>query len=147
MIESFKFWLEQIDQKQKQDLEKTLSRLPPHFRRLTDGFDFHFEDGNDLHGDDGHVGVVSTSPKKIIRVAAPWRYGREFTVLHEIGHLVWATFVKNTPQEEAWRQLAGKDYEEDFCMGFGSRYSQHPVTTYVKPGWTEFFDSLSGVKS
>jgi Zn-dependent peptidase ImmA (M78 family) len=143
MINSFKIWLETFDSKQKEDLKKTISRLPHAHQDLIKDFKFYFEKGNDLKNDKGHVGVVSTHPEKIIRVAAPWRYGREFTILHEIGHLVWAKYIENTDLEQKWKDLARYEYEEDFCMAYACHFSHHKVATYLKPGWMDFITKIS----
>lgn len=73
-----------------QDLKKTLAKIPQQHRDLLRGYHFKFQTGSELKGDNKSIGLVDKK-QKTITISAPWNYGREYTVLHEIGHLVWET--------------------------------------------------------
>jgi hypothetical protein len=129
-----------------EDVEKTLSKLPRHHQELVKGFKFLFEPHNTLKGDDGHVGVITNSPRKIIRVAAPWRYSREFTVIHEVAHLVYEMFVKGSQTEKDWEKLSlstknrkkDESAEELFCHGYAAMFAQFPPEIHYHQEWIKF---------
>lgn len=133
------------------DVAKTIAKLPPQYQELVRGYKFLFEPRNTLEGDDGHVGVISNHPKKIIKVAAPWRYSREFTVLHEVAHLVYETFIRGTPLEKQWEKLAlsvknrkkDEPAEELFCHGFAATYCDHPPVIHYHDEWVKFIKNLT----
>lgn len=130
-------------------VEKTLAKLPAAHQKLAADYKFQFEGGNTLDGHEKHVGMVTTG-KKVIRVAAPWNYGREFTVLHEIAHLVYDKFVRGTDLEKKWKAVAdsvkankkGEPPEELFCHAYASAYCKNPVVQWHHPKWVEFIKDL-----
>ena len=141
---------------EKGDILKTLSKLPNTHRNLIKGFSWKFQGGNTLSGDDQHVGYMDDHEKEIA-VAAPWNYGREFTVLHEISHTVWERLPHNLKQK--WFQVVqqpknqpspdgqnkdslSQNPEELFCMSYATFYAKHKVVTYYKPEWMEFIKNL-----
>lgn len=124
----------------------TLSKLPPSHANLVKGYTFKFTGGNTLDGDDDHVGYIQEDPKVIV-IAAPWNYGREFTLLHEIAHRVydrlpdslkkqWALIVKNTPNRQ------DQSAEELFCMAYGCHYAKNKITIHDHPAWHRFIEDL-----
>jgi hypothetical protein len=140
---------------EKDDILKTLAKIPPSHRNLIKGFNWKFQGGNTLAGDDHHVGYMDDHEKEIA-VAAPWNYGREFTALHEIAHTVWERLPPQTQQQ--WAHLFKKTNtgtpdgqnndslsqppEEIFCMVYANCYAKHKLLTYYKPEWFEFIKNL-----
>jgi hypothetical protein len=129
-----------------EDVSKTLAKLPAHHRELVKGYKFLFEPGNTLKGDDGHVGMIVNHPNKVVRIAAPWNYGREFTVIHEIAHLVYQTFIKGTDLEKQWAKLSlsTKDRKKDepaeelWCHCYASMFVKYPPEIHHHPEWVAF---------
>lgn len=132
------------------DINKSLSKLPEAHRRLVKGYKIKFEPHNTLKGDDGHVGMIINKPNKVIRIASPWNYGREWALLHEIGHLVWAAFIKGTPFEQQWDHIAqntkhkkkDENAEELFCHGYADCYCKNKIVIHHHPEWEQFIKSL-----
>jgi hypothetical protein len=139
---------------EKDDIVKTLSKLPPSHRNRVKGFDWKFQGGNTLSGDQQHVGYMDSQEKEIA-VAAPWNYGREFTALHEIAHTIWESLppevqkqwfhvVKNTkPSADGQNNDSlNQNPEELFCMSYACYYAKHKIVTYYKPEWMNFIKNL-----
>ena len=134
--------------KDNADIEDSLAKLPKGHRKLVHGFHIKLEPGNTLHGDDGHVGVVMTSPKKQIKVAAPFNYGREFTLLHEAAHIIWQVYVKGTKWEKEWSQVCKlnknrkKDEpdEENWCHAYSNHFVKHKIVTHTCPEWDDYME-------
>lgn len=138
-----------ITENYDKDLKITLNKIPASHRKIISPFKFIFQPGNELNGDGNHIGVIDNE-KKTITVAAPWRYGREYTVLHEIGHLIysllltdelkkkWAKISKDTPMKAKDRQGA----EELFCMAYASYYVANKIDKFVHHTWEKFVKNL-----
>jgi hypothetical protein len=132
---------------EKRDIEKTLSKLPPSHAALVKGYRWKFHSGNTLNGDEEHVGYIDDNDKEIA-VAGPWNYGREFTVLHEVGHKVWETFV--TPQmKQQWLHIVAKtknrqdqEPEELFCMAYANAYAKNKIVIHSHPTWEHFIKGI-----
>lgn len=125
----------------------TLSKIPPSHANLVKGFTFKFQGGNTLDGDDEHIGYVQEDPK-IIVIAAPWVYSREYVILHEIAHLVWAKFVNSQLRKE-WEQIVARTKnkqnqspEELFCMAYASTYAKHKIIIHTHEEWLNFIKRL-----
>lgn len=135
--------------KQDADVAKTIAKLPKQFQELVRGYTFLFEPGNTLNGDPGHVGMIVNQPKKIIKVSAPWNYGREFTVLHEIAHLVYEKFIRSKLEKE-WAKIAlsepnrkkDESAEELFCHAFANCFARNKIEIHNHPKWDDFIKSL-----
>lgn len=145
-MEDFKLFLETTAH---QEAQKSLRRIPAAHRRLTRGFSFKFHTGDTLDGDDESIGKVVTGPRKAITVASPWYYPREFALLHEVGHLVWAKYVKGTPLEKKWRAAVSgakkpvkQNDEELFCHSYAQYFSVNKMQKYNIPRWMAFVKSL-----
>ena len=91
--------------KEEEDVQKTISRLPKSHQELVKDYEIRFEPNNTLNGDSNHVGYITNKGKKRIVLSSPWRFGREFTLLHEISHMVWLNYVKGTDLETKWKEL------------------------------------------
>jgi len=141
------FFIESEKRKNLDDVNKTLKKLPKKYRDLFKGFKFKFEADNTLNGDDEHVGLIDTE-KKTITIAAPWNYGREFTLLHEIAHLVWANFLEDDLKKK-WNNIAkntknkmNDGLEELFCMAFANSFSKNKIGIHSHPKWEKFIKEL-----
>jgi hypothetical protein len=141
----------QIDnmEEEKGDIKKTLSKIPPSHAALVRGYRWKFHPGNTLNGDDEHVGYVDDGQKEIA-VAGPWNYGREFTILHEIGHKVWDNFVKNNPElVRQWHHIVAntknkqnQEPEELFCMAYANHFVKNKIVIHTHPEWDRFIEGL-----
>lgn len=125
--------------KHDEDVGKTLRKIPKAHRDLMRGYRFIFQPSNTLKGDDGHVGFIDEG-KKTITIAAPWNYGREYTLLHEIGHAVWK-YRMDEEDKASWKRLLSpvrkanrKDInqndEEIFCMSYAQAYANNKMKKY-----------------
>ena len=139
----------QFLESQNPDLEATLKKLPKKIQSLLKGYKYTFTDGNSLKNDKNHIGIIDKD-KKTITIAAPYFYGRETIVLHEIAHLVWEKL--NKKEKEDWYKTIKKypskakekqNNEEHFCMAFSATYSRNPVSIYDIPQWVSFIKSLN----
>jgi Zn-dependent peptidase ImmA (M78 family) len=123
------------------EAKKTIKSLPKKYKNLLNNYIFRFDMGTTLKNDKQHVGVVSKeNDKKEIRISSGWLFSREFILLHEIGHVVYANCVANKPEQKEWEKLSKKfkakhetgDSEESFCHRFASNYCEHPPTMFGK---------------
>lgn len=142
---------------EKEDVIKTLQKLPISHRTNVKGFSWKFQGGNTLSGDDNHVGYMDSQSKEIA-VAAPWNFAREFTILHEIAHTVWeklpnqlkqqwVILVRNNLENQMRQNPQAKDSlnqepEEIFCHCYATFYSKHKISTYNNPEWMSFIQNL-----
>lgn len=136
----FKDFLLESEEEEK-NVKATIAKLPAKHRALVRGFKVKFTGGNTLSGDDDHIGVIDDDE---ITVAAPWHYGREFTFLHEIAHMVyeklmtpklkkeWAEVVKKNPNRQR------QNDEELFCMAYACCYAKHKIFVHHHEKWDEF---------
>jgi len=135
------------DDEEVNDVRKLLNKLPKSHAQLVNGFKWKFQSGNTLHGDDEHVGYMDDQNKEIA-VAAPWNYGREFTILHEIAHRVWGSIL--TPEiKKEWKQIVkntskkqDQGAEELFCMAYAATYCKNPPTIHDHETWKNFIHKL-----
>jgi len=129
------------------DLKKTLAKIPKAHSGLVKGYKFVFQPSNSLKGDDKHIGFIDEE-KKTITVAAPWNYGREFTVLHEIGHAVWK-YTLDDGKRADWKKLVAsakkgdkkgldQNDEEIFCMIYAQVYAKNKMEKYDHEKLTDF---------
>ena len=148
-MNSFKLFLLESENEYKKETEYTLRRLPKSHQNLVKGFSFEFQLGNTLKHDKQHVGMVDPKRKKII-IAAPWRYPREWTLLHEIAHMVWGKFVTSELQKK-WKKITSntkiknsdkQGLEETFAMAYACFYSQNKITKFDHPAWNNFIKEL-----
>lgn len=129
------------------DIQRTLSKLPPSHAALVSGFKWKFQAGNTLDGDDDHVGYMDPMSKEIA-VAAPYNYGREFTILHEIAHKVWEHLVPAQLKQQ-WTQIVSntkhkqnQEPEELFCMAYANTYAKNKIVIHTHPEWEAFVKGL-----
>ena len=152
----FKEFLKKTD---RIDVEKALDKIPKSHHNLIKDYKISFEGESTLKGDSGHIGFIDEK-KKIITIAAPWYYGREFTFLHEIAHAVWKHIVsedqkkrwdkliksnkkkqKENLSKEAAKSLDQKN-EEIFCMVYANYYTKHKILTYNDKNYYNFIKNL-----
>lgn len=128
----FKQFFEAKVTEEDKNIRETLRRLPASHRKLLRGFHYEFETGNTLDHDDNHVGQLDNK-KKVITVAAPWVWSREWTFLHEVGHKVYVEILNNKQRKE-WEQLSRKhkreSSEEAFCMVYSQFYAKNKLTKF-----------------
>ena len=134
---------------EKKDVETTLAKLPKSHRDFISKYTISFQGGSTLKGDKDHIGEVDDVKKHII-VAAPWNYGREYTLLHEIAHLIWGKFVPEKQQKE-WEKIAKatkmkksdrQDPEELFAMAYSSHFAKNKIEKFVHPAWDSFVKKI-----
>lgn len=132
------------------DLKQTLSKVPKSHAKLLRGYKFFTQGGNTLKNDDNHIGSNDLEHKKIV-VAAPWWHSREFTMLHELGHLVWAKYVQHNPELiKKWKNLCKKtkgkvnqNAEEIFSHTYANLYTKNKLSKFDHPELTEFVKDIS----
>lgn len=135
----------------KEDIRKTLKKLPKSHRDLVKGFKINYTNGNTIEGDKKHIGFIHQ--RKIV-VAAPWNYGREFTTLHEIAHMVWEYKVDSSMRKK-WNEIAkdsikknkdlrGENPLELFCMAYAQHYAKNKLTKFEHPEWNDFVKKIPG---
>jgi hypothetical protein len=130
------------------DVKNTLAKVPKKHAALLKGYKFIFEKGNSLKGDSEHIGCIDEK-KKTVTIAAPWNYGREFTLLHELAHAVWKYFVSEEKRKE-WMQIIKKTKnkqnqggEELFSMSYACTYAKHKIEIHNHPEWEKFIKNLN----
>lgn len=138
---SFKKFMHKTEE--EKDIQQTLEKLPKLHQNLVKDFKYKLHAGNTLNGDSEHVGYMDPA-KKEIAAAAPYRYSREMTILHEIAHVVWdhlmsnelrdkwATIVKRTKNKQ------NQSAQELFCMAYAATYSHNPPSIHDHPEWNKF---------
>lgn len=129
------------------DLKKTLGKIPKAHRKLAAGYKFVYQDGNALKGDTENIGETDKD-KKIITVSAPWNYGREYTTLHEIAHLVWESLMCRKLRKQ-WQTIIqqtkhkqNQGGEELFCMAYANTYAKNKIEIHTHSSWERFIHNL-----
>lgn len=134
-----------LENEEKKNLEATIKKLPKSHQSLLRGFHVKYQSGNTIKGDEGHIGFIQGN--KIV-VAAPWNYSREYTTLHEIGHLVyerlcskewknkWKIVVKQNPHRQK------QDDEELWCMAYANYFALHKNVTHTHPAWQNYMKNF-----
>ena len=141
---NFKLFYESITPIEKDDLKETLGKIPKEHRNIIKGYSFFCKSGNTLK-DGEHVGYNDLMNKRIV-IATPWNYSREFTLLHEIAHLVWDRFVKpNDKKVKKWNKLVSstkdkvkQNNEELFCHTYANYYVKNKVNNHHHEAWYDF---------
>ena len=129
------------------DVRKTLGKLPKKHSALLKGYKFKFENGNELKGDNEHIGFIDED-NKVVTISAPYNYGREFTLLHEIGHAVWKYFVIENLRKkwisivEKTKHKQSQGAEELFSMAYANAYVKNKIEIHFHPEWETFIRKL-----
>lgn len=140
-----------LESEEKKDVRKTLGKIPKKHADLVKDYEIIFEPSNTLKGDDDHIGLIDEK-KKRITIAAPWNYGREFTLLHEVGHAVWK-FILDSKKKSEWSAMLEKersknkknlmqDDEEIFCMVYAQIYTKNKIKKYDKKNLIRFVSKI-----
>jgi mRNA-degrading endonuclease RelE of RelBE toxin-antitoxin system len=146
-MDSFKKFCET---KAHDEAEKSLEKLPKGHRDLVKNYKFKFDSGVNLKGYPDSIGLIhlGNPDKKLIQVAAPWNYGREFAMLHEIGHRVYEQIMTKELKKK-WSEIAKKndkrvkqDDEELFCHAYANTYANNKITKHDCPEWEKFIKSI-----
>lgn len=143
-MEGFRQFFEQTKE-QEQNTKETLARIPKKHSDLVKGYKVKWQCDNVLDGDDGHVGIVNPVTKTIT-VAAPYRYSREHTFLHELAHKVWEAFVApHADLVKQWKHIVKntknkmhQNDEELFCHGYAAVYGKNPPAIHYHDEWANF---------
>lgn len=145
-MDSFKDFFQESTECE-QDVRKTLKKVPVKHRNLIKGYSFHWEPGNTLKRDKDHIGIINPM-RKTVTIAAPWNYGREFTLLHELGHKVWE-FLTTPELRKKWSDIVQhtkhkmkQNEEELFCMAYANHYAKNKISIHDHPEWDKFIKSL-----
>lgn len=148
-----------ISKSDRHDVNNVLQKLPKKHYNLIKDYKISFESGSTLKKDKKHIGFIDEE-KKLIKIAAPWYYSREFTLLHEVAHSVWKYELSNKNKKE-WKEIVklSKDKqksnitkeasksldqqeEEIFCMAYANYYSKHKILTYDNENYYKFIKNL-----
>ncbi|MEI6422376.1 MAG: hypothetical protein WCP55_09170 [Lentisphaerota bacterium] len=136
------------NEKNMKDTRSTLSNIPKKHSALIKGYKFIFQPDNTLKKYKNHVGIIDDD-KKTITIAAPYNYGREFVLLHELGHIVWKKFVSSDLQKK-WHKIA-KPYleklndtsEEIFCMIYANNHCKNKISKFEIPELNQFVNKIT----
>lgn len=130
-----------LENEEEKNVKALIAKLPKGHRKLLHGYKIKYTPGNVLNGDDNHIGYIY---KDKIVVAAPWNYGREFTTLHEIAHLVYE-YLCDDKWKKAWKEAISKnpkrqkqDDEELWCMAYACYFAKHKIKVHDHPAWHEY---------
>lgn len=135
----------------EKNIKKTLGRIPAEHRELLRGYKIVFQPTNCLRGDNKHIGLIDEK-NKTITIAAPWNYGREYTLLHEIGHAVWK-YILDDKKRADWKKLLrpikkrnkrdlNQNDEELFCMAYAQAYAKNGLEKYDHDELVDFVRGL-----
>ena len=132
---------------EEKNIKTTLDKVPKAHSDLIRGFKYRWQSGNTLSGDDGHIGIINPNTKTIT-IAAPWNYGREYTLLHELAHKVWEMFVP-MKMKKLWVRIVKQtkhkmqqNAEELFCMAYANHFAKNKITIHTHPEWDAFIQRL-----
>lgn len=140
-----------LSEEEKKDVGDTLEKIPKSHAELVKGYEISFQPSNCLKSDKNHIGFIDEENKKII-IASPWNYGREYTLLHEIGHAVWK-YKLNEDDKKNWKRTLGRvrsknkkdlsqNDEEIFCMCYAQHYANNKLCKYDHKELIEFISRL-----
>jgi len=143
------YYLAEAKSKQEaRDLTATLKKIPKSHRKLVRGYDFSFQSDNTLRGEGDNIGSNDLDTKKIV-ISAPWNYGREFAILHEIGHMIWEELMCKHDKQE-WKKIVNKTKhkvkqpaEELFCHAYANAYAKNKIEIHNHPEWNKFVKKIS----
>lgn len=133
------------------DVKRTLKKIPAEHAKLVRGYKFVFQPSSCLKGDSKHIGLIDEK-NKTITISAPWNYGREYTLLHEVGHAVWKYAVDDGKKAE-WKKLLApvrrknkrdlnQNDEEIFCMAYAQAYAKNKLEKYDHEDLVDFVKEL-----
>lgn len=131
------------------DVKDTIESLPKCFQKLVKGFKVKFLSTDTLPKNKENIGYIQGD--KIV-VCNPYYYSRQFTFLHEIGHMVYTYYIHKTKFEQEWKDILSKvknkinqNAEEQFCHFFASFYCRYPLVKHSHPEYEKFFKKLTNL--
>lgn len=143
----FKQFLAESEAEYREDIKKTLANIPKRHAALVAGYKFKFQNSNTLNQDKEHVGLIDAAKKQIV-IASPWNYGRQYTLLHEIGHMVYDKFLDDA-NKETWKKIVkrtkdkqNQSAEELFCMAYANTYAKNQIVIHTHPEWERFVKTI-----
>ena len=132
---------------EEKNIQTTLSRVPQDHADLIKGYKYRWQAGNTLKGDEGHIGIINPN-NKTITIAAPWNYGREYTLLHELAHKVWEYFVPRK-MKLFWKKIVNQtkhkmqqNAEELFCMAYANHFAKNKILIHTHKDWDAFIEKV-----
>jgi len=144
-MKNFRQFFEQSEE--EKDIQETIAKLPRSHQTLIKDFKLKFQGGNTLKKDDEHIGYMDSKTGEMV-VASPWKYSREFTFLHEVGHVVYDHL--NESMKKKWKQLVAQvqtpykgSPEETFCMFYAQTYVKHKLLGFAIPQFVNFIKLLT----
>jgi ABC-type Mn2+/Zn2+ transport system ATPase subunit len=139
------------------DIESTINNIPESHKKLIKNYEIKFDKENTLKKDSNHIGYINEK-EKIINIASPWHYSKEFTLLHEIAHMVWK-YILSDQQINDWNKITkttkikniskkaikslNQNPEEIFCMAYANFYSRHTLLTYNSNKFNNFIKNIN----
>ena len=135
-IKSFKVFLKDNEDKR---LKILLDKIPASHKSILKDVSIEFQNSHTLKGSKKYVGMVDD---KEFKIAAPWHYGREFVILHEIAHLVYE-YLLTDEEKKKWKSISPKDSVESFCHAYANFYSKHKIKSLDKKEHKDFISKLS----
>lgn len=144
----FKEYLLTEASEEDRDVRATIKKLPRSHQKLMHGYKIEFVNGNTLK--DGESVGLNNMENKIV-LAASWRYSREWTLLHEIGHLVWKKYIANDKElQNQWKAVARntsekikQNSEEAFCHSYAQHYCQKKLVQMQDKNAARFIEKLN----
>lgn len=137
---------------EEKNIKTTLSKVPQSHSDLIKGYKYRWQSGNTLKGDDGHIGIINPNTKTIT-IAAPWNYGREYTLLHELAHKVWEAFIP-IPMKKVWIQIVKRtkhkmqqNAEELWAMAYANHFAKNKILIHTHKEWEEFVEKVIELSS
>ncbi len=150
-MNGFKNFINEATEEEK-NVRDTLKKVPKKHTDLIKGYKYRWQAGCTLKGDDEHIGIINPNTKTIT-IAAPWRYGREFTLLHELAHQVWAAFVDEKHRKE-WKGIVARtkhkmkqNDEELFAMSYADHFASNKIVIHHHPEWNDFVKKIIKLSS
>jgi len=144
-MQSFRKFLHRSEE--EEDLNGMLEKIPQSHRDLVADYKFKLQGGNTLKDDGDHIGYMDSGTEEIA-VAAPWNYGREFALLHEVAHVVWENLVSDELRQK-WQKIVNRtkekqnqNAEELFCMAYANHFAKNKIVIHDHPEWHDFIKEL-----
>lgn len=133
-------------EEESRDVKDTINKLPESHKKLAKKYKILFKCGNTLDGEE-NIGYIDEETMTI-HIACPWNYGREFSVLHEIGHIIWK-YKTNEKDRNKWKQILkstknkqDQNDEELFCMAYANYFAKNKIVIHDHDNWDSFVKSI-----
>lgn len=150
-MDGFKEYFTEASEMDK-NISDTLKKIPKAHSAFVKNYAFKWQPGNTLKGDDEHIGIINPI-RKTVTIAAPWNFGREFTLLHEIGHKVFENFM-TTELKKEWESIIKKtkhkvkqNAEELWCHAYANHFAKNKIEIHNHPTWDKFIEKIVKLSS